>query len=104
MPQGRIHKGRTGWNGASYNASQQLRRLPIEERIKKGGQKLHGKWKADMFRLQNQKVGNNDAMLVLNFDKGTEKNYIGGSVLLEMFKAWELGKKITYTTLYRTIC
>jgi hypothetical protein len=47
-----------------------------------------------MFRLQNRKVESNDAILVLNLRKGDVDNYIGGSVLLEMFRAWELGKKI----------
>lgn len=66
----------------------------MEEKMKLKGKKEHDDWKGEMFRLQNKKVADNDAVLVLNFKKGDQDNYIGGSVLLEMFKAWELGKKI----------
>jgi len=65
-----------------------------EERIKQKDKEYHIKWKGDMLRLQNQKVEENDAVLVLNYKKKDTENYIGGSVLLEMFKAWELNKKI----------
>lgn len=65
-----------------------------EEEMKKAGKEEHLKWKSDMFKLQNIKIEDNDAILVLNFDKGDNKNYIGGAVFLEMFKAWELGRKI----------
>ncbi len=64
----------------------------MEEKMRNEGN--HDIWKAKMFRLQNKKVEENDALLVLNFRKDEQENYIGGSVLLEMFKAWELGKKI----------
>ena len=33
---------------------------------------------------------------MLNFDKGESKNYIGGATFLEVFKAWELEKKIYF--------
>ena len=65
-----------------------------EQKSRELGPEHHRKWKAEMFRLQNSKVESNDAILVLNLKKGDVDNYIGGSVLLEMFKAWELGKKI----------
>jgi hypothetical protein len=32
----------------------------------------------------------------LNFDKADLKNYLGGATFLEVFKAWELGKKIFF--------
>jgi hypothetical protein len=51
-------------------------------------------WKASMFRMQTEKVAKNDAVLVLNFDKEGKQHYIGGATFLEIFKAWELGKKI----------
>lgn len=51
-------------------------------------------WKASMFRKQAEKVANNDAVLVLNFEKEGKPNYIGGATFLEIFKAWELGKKL----------
>jgi hypothetical protein len=65
-----------------------------EEKMKNKSAREHAAWKADMLREQEQKVKVNDAILVLNFDKGEEKNYIGGATFLEMFKAWELGKPI----------
>ena len=65
-----------------------------EEKSRALGPEHHRKWKAEMFKLQNSKVESNDAILVLNLKKGEVDNYIGGSVLLEMFRAWELGKKI----------
>jgi hypothetical protein len=66
----------------------------LEEEIKKITPQEHSKWKAGMLRLQIKKIIDNDAILVLNFDKNGLKNYIGGATFLEMFKAWELGKKI----------
>ena len=33
-------------------------------------------------------------MLVLNFDKNGQKNYIGGATFLEMYDAFRLDKKI----------
>lgn len=65
-----------------------------EEEMKQIGKEEHLNWKSEMFKLQNVKVEDNDAVLVLNFDKGENKNYVGGAVFLEMFKAWELGKKL----------
>jgi len=65
-----------------------------EEEIKKLSQKEHSAWKGAMLKKQIVKVMDNDAILVLNFDKNSQKNYIGGATFLEMFKAWELGKKL----------
>lgn len=47
-----------------------------------------------MLRLQAEKVAANDAVLVLNMEKNGQPNYIGGATFLEIFKAFELGKKI----------
>jgi hypothetical protein len=65
-----------------------------EEEMKKKGLREHQQWKAMMIRLQESKVKANDAILVLNFEKESMKNYIGGATFLEIFKAFELGKKI----------
>lgn len=51
-------------------------------------------WKANMIRTDGEIVSANDAVLVMNFEKNGQKNYIGGSTFLEMFKAFDLGKKI----------
>ncbi len=54
----------------------------------------HAEWKGEMLRLQIEKVQANDAVFVLNMKKGELENYIGGATFLEMFKAFELGKKL----------
>lgn len=64
--------------------------------MKDMGAAEHAQWKADMLRLQVKKVANNDALLVLNFDKNKVPNYIGGATFLEVYKAFELGKKIFF--------
>jgi diphthamide synthase subunit DPH2 len=65
-----------------------------EESMKKIGGREHDKWKEEMLRLQIEKVKDNDAILVLNYKKHEQENYIGASVFLEIFKAWELHKKV----------
>lgn len=65
-----------------------------EEEMKQIGDKDHSKWKGDMLRLQKEKVDANDAVLVLNFEKNNQINYIGGATFLEIYMAFELGKKI----------
>lgn len=63
----------------------EMRALSVED---------HGNWKGEMIRLQIKKVEANDAVLVLNKEKNGVANYIGGATFLEIFKAFELGKKI----------
>lgn len=65
-----------------------------EEELKKLGKEEHMKWKANMIRMQEEKIRANESILVLNLDKNGQKNYIGGSTFLEMFKAWELNRGI----------
>ncbi len=65
-----------------------------EEEVKKEGDELHAEWKSNMIRRQEQKVRENDAILVLNMEKKKIPNYIGGATFLEMFQAWRLEKKI----------
>lgn len=65
-----------------------------EEEVKKNDPSNHSKWKSDMIKKQDEKIISNDAIFVINFDKNSIKNYIGGATFLEMFKAWERGKKI----------
>src|SRR3989344_2856023 len=63
-----------------------------EEEVKKQSKKEHIRWKQGMIRLQDTKIQAVDAVLVLNFEKHGQKNYIGGATFLEVFKAWDLGK------------
>lgn len=65
-----------------------------EEEIKKLGVEEHRKWKGGMIRLQKEKVDANDCVLVLNFEKNGQPNYIGGATFLEIFQAFDSGKKI----------
>lgn len=68
--------------------------LSKEEEMKLLSSKQHAQWKEDMLKLQETKIKNNEAILVLNLEKNNQKNYIGGATFLEIFKAWELNKKI----------
>ena len=65
-----------------------------EEEMKKISKKEHRKFKQKMMRLHHPKIKENDAILVLNFEKRGIKNYIGGATFMEIVKAWELNKKI----------
>ena len=65
-----------------------------EEAMKLEGAQAHVQWKSGMIRLQKEKVEANEAILVLNLEKNGMKNYIGGATFLEIFKAFELQKKI----------
>jgi len=65
-----------------------------EEEMKKLSRKEHASWKGEMLRLQEKKIREVDALVIVNFEKHGQENYIGGATFLEMFKAWELGKKI----------
>ena len=65
-----------------------------EDRVRAEGKDAYREWKASMLRMQIEKVEANDAVLVVNVDKGSDRNYIGGATFLEVFKAWELGKRV----------
>jgi len=65
-----------------------------EEDMKKIGSEAHQKWKSGMIHLQKEKIMANDAILVLNFEKNGQANYIGGATFLEIFRAFDAGKKI----------
>ncbi len=65
-----------------------------EEEMKQISPEAHREWKAARLWEQNAKVQASDALLVLNFEKNGQENYIGGATFLEIFKAFEFGKKI----------
>jgi uncharacterized protein YrzB (UPF0473 family) len=65
-----------------------------EEEMKKIGKIEHEEWKSNMIILQTEKIKQNDAILVLNYEKNNQSNYIGGATFLEIFKAFELNKKV----------
>ena len=66
----------------------------LEERVKKESNDEHVKLKNRLLKEQLEKVKQNDAVLVLNYEKNGVKNYIGGATFLEMAKAFDLDKKI----------
>ncbi|MAF79975.1 hypothetical protein CL629_02760 [bacterium] len=65
-----------------------------EERYRTMGREEHSKWKGQMIEKSEKVIKENDAVLVLNFEKDGMKNYIGGATFLEMYDAFKLGKKI----------
>jgi hypothetical protein len=67
------------------NAESKFQSLSAEE---------YANWKAGMIRHDGVVVAANDAVLVLNFEKHRQPNYVGGAMFLEIFKAFDLRKKI----------
>lgn len=65
-----------------------------ENRMKEAGQEEHASWKAEMLKRDKINIAPNDAILVLNLEKHGQANYIGRATFLEIYKAFELGKKI----------
>lgn len=66
----------------------------VEERLKEKSKEEHAEFKTRMFKEQERKISENDAVLIMNYEKHNQPNYIGGATFLEIFKAFELGKKI----------
>lgn len=65
-----------------------------EEETKSISPEEHIKWKQRMMKLHEPKIRANEAILVLNFEKNGQPNYIGGATFVEIIKAWELEKFI----------
>lgn len=65
-----------------------------ESRYRDLGFEEHSKWKSSMIKHSEEVINEQDAVLVLNFEKHGIKNYIGGATFLEMYDAFRLGKKI----------
>jgi hypothetical protein len=65
-----------------------------ESRYRDLGFKEHSKWKSSMIEHSEDVIKNQDAVLVLNFEKHGVQNYIGGATFLEMYDAFRLDKKI----------
>ncbi len=67
-----------------------------EYKVMESSPKEHIKWKQDMLRLQADKVSDNDAILVMNFEKNWQPNYIWWATFLEVYEAFRQGKKIFF--------
>ena len=66
----------------------------MEEQTKKEGQKAHAEWKGKMLKKCEENIAPTDAVVVLNFEKNGQVNYIGGATFLEMHIAFLMNKKI----------
>ncbi len=66
----------------------------VEARYRDIGIEEHAKWKAGMLKRSTDIIANNDAVLVLNFEKDGMENYIGGATFIEMYDAFRAGKKV----------
>ena len=60
------------------------------------GKEEHARWKASMIKHSEEVICEVDAVLVVNYDKNGQKNYIGGATFLEIYDAFRLGKKIYF--------
>ena len=67
-----------------------------EERFREMGEEEHIEWKSGMMRKDRENLKPQDAALVLNLEKNGIPNYIGGATFLEVYMAWDLGKKIFF--------
>ena len=67
-----------------------------ETEAKFRGTPEHALFKAKMFKQSEERIKTMDAVLVLNYDKNGQKNYIGGATFLEIYDAFRLGKKIYF--------
>jgi hypothetical protein len=65
-----------------------------EARMHAAGSSEHAQWKAKMIRRSEKTIATHDAVLVLNFEKHGQRNYIGGATFLEIYDAFRLGKPI----------
>ena len=67
-----------------------------ENEMQELGEKEHREWKAKMIKKDKENIKPNDAILVLNLEKKGIPNYIGGATFLEIYRAWEMKKKIFF--------
>lgn len=65
-----------------------------EEEMKQVSPQAHIEWKKAMLRMHIPNIQKNDAVLVLNFEKHGQQNYIGGATFLEISKAFDLDRRI----------
>lgn len=67
-----------------------------ETEAKYRGTSEHATWKARMIKHSEEVIDKMDAILVLNYDKNGQKNYIGGATFLEIYDAFRMCKKIFF--------
>lgn len=67
-----------------------------EQQAKELGKESHAIFKKTMFERSSRIIAACDAVLVLNFEKHGQANYIGGATFLEVYDAFRLGKKVYF--------
>lgn len=67
-----------------------------ETEAKFRGTPEHHIFKSKMFRQSEKTIEKIDAVLVLNFNKNGQENYIGGATFLEIYDAFRMNKKIYF--------
>lgn len=67
-----------------------------EQQSKALGEDAHSAFKKTMFARSLRVIEDSDAMLVLNFEKHGQQNYIGGATFLEVYDAYRMDKKIFF--------
>lgn len=67
-----------------------------ETEAKYRGTPEHHIFKAKMFKKSEETIKKMDAVLVLNFNKNGQENYIGGATFLEIYDAFRMNKKIYF--------
>ena len=65
-----------------------------ELRLLETDKKAHIEWVAKAWDDSEERIKENDAMLILNINKNGKENYIGGATFTEMFMAYRMKKKI----------
>ena len=67
-----------------------------ETEAKYRGTPEHHIFKAKMFKKSEETIKKMDAVLVLNFNKNGQENYIGGATFLDIYDAFRMNKKIYF--------
>jgi len=67
-----------------------------ETEAKYRGTPQHAEFKAKMYKQSEETIAHVDAVLVLNYNKNGQENYIGGATFLEIYDAFRLNKKIYF--------
>ncbi len=66
----------------------------LELRILEADKKAHSEWVAKAWDESEEKIKDNDAVLVINLEKNNQQNYIGGATFTEIFMAYRMKKRI----------
>jgi len=66
----------------------------LELRILEADKKAHSEWVAKAWDESEEKIKDNDAVLVINLEKNNQQNYISGATFTEIFMAYRMKKRI----------